>query len=136
MKWQGNVGTVIVVRKNGRYLDPKHLKVLCDFCQYHMQRLFQDLLEDMQNSSKRQAVEDELTHTAFERYFQEYRIKMLKKYKKKESEQYGQWQRLQSPYLIDGPSPIPEAVEPEEPQVTYLVNTREDLARVKANFAR
>lgn len=40
MKWQGHVGTVIVVRGDGRYLDPKHLEVLCDFCQYRMQRLF------------------------------------------------------------------------------------------------
>ncbi len=51
-----------------------------------MQRLFQDLWEDMQDSSKKQAVENKLTHTAFERYFQEYRTKMLKKYKKKEPE--------------------------------------------------
>ena len=67
MEWQGHVGTVIVVRGDGRYLDPKHLEILCDFCQRRMQRLFQDLLEDPQDSRKKQAVDDELSHPAFER---------------------------------------------------------------------
>ena len=72
MKWQVYVGTVIVVRGDGRYLDLKHLEVLCDFCQYLMQRILQDLWEDSQDCSKKQAVEDELSHTAFERFFQEH----------------------------------------------------------------
>ena len=60
---------------------------------------------------------------------------MLEKYKE-EPEQYGGWQRLQSPYTMDGPSPIPKAAEPEEPHITYLVNTRRDLAELKDKFAR
>lgn len=39
-RWQHNVGNVLVVRDDMKELLPKHLEVLCDFCQHKLSKAF------------------------------------------------------------------------------------------------
>ena len=100
MIWQGNVGTVTVVREDKKPLDRNHLKVLTNFCQYYVQPRLTLFIEDMENLEKKRIVDEQLTRSAFEEYFQKYRANMIRKCEKKgDSVLLRRWQRLASPYL-------------------------------------
>lgn len=99
MEWQGYIGTVIVVRKDEKHLDSKHLEVLIGFCRYHMQPLIEAFIEDERDLQKKEVVDKHLTRQAFENYFQQYQTNMVKQYEKEDHPiLVEQWQEMASPY--------------------------------------
>jgi hypothetical protein len=45
LKWQNNVGSVVVMRKDKKLLLPEHVTVLAEYCQFHHADLFQQQME-------------------------------------------------------------------------------------------
>jgi len=45
MKWDKDVGSVLVVRADGKDLSPRQCEALCDFCQFKMQPMFGEFWE-------------------------------------------------------------------------------------------
>jgi hypothetical protein len=94
MEWQNNVGSVIVVRADGKDLSPHHCEVLCTFCQFEMQPLFEDSMGagmDPENPTSKDAVLQQMTKENFERYFTQYRASWLA--------EDPSWSATKSPYL-------------------------------------
>lgn len=99
-EWQGFVGTIVAVRQDGMSLDPNHLEVLCDFCQYHMgPHIFQDYLVD---NGRKAAIDRALTRNAFEEYFQAYETRKIG--------DDASWEVVLSPYY-DVPPKAPSRTE-------------------------
>lgn len=94
MQWQNNVGSVLVVRADGKDLSPHHCEVLCSFCQFKMQPLFEDSIEadmDSEQPMSKDAVLQQMTKEKFERYFTQYRASLLAV--------DPSWSATKSPYL-------------------------------------
>jgi hypothetical protein len=94
MEWQNKVGSVLVVRSDGKDLSPHHCEVLCTFCQFKMQPLFEDSMGagmNPENPMSKDAVLQQMTKKNFERYFTEYRASLLA--------EDPSWSATKSPYL-------------------------------------
>ena len=70
-KWQNDVGSVLVVRRDGRDLSVQRIEALCHFCQFKMQPLF----ENAQMS--RAEVQGYLTLQGFAEYFHEMKLRKI-----------------------------------------------------------
>ena len=79
---------------DGKDLSLHHCEVLCDFCQFKMQPLFEDSIGagmDPEHPMSKDAVLQQMTKEKFERYFTQYRASQL--------ENDPSWLATQSPYL-------------------------------------
>lgn len=101
MKWQSNVGTVLVVREDGKDLTPNQMEAICEYCQGTLQSLFEKALA----TGNHKAVMNALTREKFAIFFEEY--------KRKRSVQDPSLANLQS--LFETGSPINSQKEPKEP---------------------
>ncbi|KAI9879647.1 MAG: hypothetical protein M1830_007754 [Pleopsidium flavum] len=70
--WQDSVGSVMVVRQDGKYLSSLHMEVLCAFCQYKVRPLFE---QQMKVEEERDSVLKELTPEKFMEFFEAYRTR-------------------------------------------------------------
>jgi hypothetical protein len=94
LEWQNKVGSVLVVRSDGKDLSPHHCEVLCTFCQFKMGPLFEDSMGagmNPENPMSKDAVLQQMTKKNFERYFTEYRASLLA--------EDPSWSATKSPYL-------------------------------------
>jgi hypothetical protein len=94
VEWQNKVGSVLVVRADGKDLSPHHCEVLCTFCQFEMQPLFEDSMGsgmDPENPMSKDAVLQKMTKENFDRYFTQYRASWLA--------HDPSWSAAKSPYL-------------------------------------
>jgi MYND finger len=91
--WLKNVGSVIAVRVDGKELLPKHLQVLCDFCEHKMGPLFTKMRQggsEGTNGLSREDVLDEITRAKF--------IEFFKGYCTEKAVEDESWRGLKSPY--------------------------------------
>ena len=76
-KWQDDVGSVLVVRRDGRDLSVQRMEALCYFCQFKVQ----PLLENAQGSGlvqmSRAEVMGYLTRKGFAEYFRETKLRKI-----------------------------------------------------------
>ena len=93
MRWQNDVGSVIVVRQDRKPLVPKHIDALCDYCQFTLQPLFEVAVEG--DRSKEDAMRS-VTRAKFGEHFELYRKKMMDSCGS-EQEKEG-WKNIPSPF--------------------------------------
>jgi len=93
MEWQNRVGSVLVVRADGKDLSPHQCEVLCDFCESKMQPLFEESCRarTLTMRALKDVVLQQLKKDKFEEYFQEYRARQLNS--------DPSWATTKSPYL-------------------------------------
>lgn len=73
-QWQSQVGSVLVVRDDGKDLTPDEVEVLCNFCQFEMQPLFEDSLDDSYIPRTRQEVMGHMTKEKYAKYAAEFHL--------------------------------------------------------------
>ena len=79
MYWQNGVGSVLVVRSDGRDVTAQQVEALSRFCQFKMQPLFENGLGGGLVEMTRAEVMVFLTPYGFREYFAEVRAKKLEK---------------------------------------------------------
>ena len=77
MKWQNEVGSVLVVRGDGRDVSVQQVEVLCHFCQFKMQPLFENALGGGHVQMSRAEVMGCLTPEGFRDYFAKMRARKM-----------------------------------------------------------
>ena len=77
MKWQNNVGSVLVVRSDGRDVSAQQVEALCHFCQFKMQPLFENATGGGLVHMSRAEVMGYLTPEGFRDYFAEMRVRKM-----------------------------------------------------------
>lgn len=70
MSWQNSVGSVLVVRRDGKDLSPLHMEALCEFCQFEVGEAFES---QMEAEKDRDTVLPKLTRAKFAEFFEAYR---------------------------------------------------------------
>lgn len=70
MSWQNAVGTVLVVRRDGKDLSPLQMEALCEFCQFEVGEAFE---AQMEAERGRNTVLPLLTPAKFADFFAAYR---------------------------------------------------------------
>ena len=87
-QWQNKVGSILMVRADGKDLSPHQCEVLCDFCQYEVQPLYDEYLA---GDLSEDAASQQMTKDTFERYFVQYRARRIA--------EDPSWEAETSPYL-------------------------------------
>lgn len=93
MRWQNDVGSVLVVRQDLKPLVPEHIDALCDYCQSTLQPKFEIALE---GGRSKEHVMRFITKAKFGEHFELYRKKMMDSCGS-EQEKEG-WKNAPSPY--------------------------------------
>ncbi len=73
LEWQNEVGSVLVVRSDGQNVTTREVEILCRFCQFKMQPLFENALGGGLVSMTREEVMGFLTPRGFAKYAAEVR---------------------------------------------------------------
>jgi hypothetical protein len=73
MEWKTEVGSVILVRADGKAITPKHVDALCHYCQFKLQPVFEDSLGAGFVERTREDVLGFMTRKKFEAFFMEYK---------------------------------------------------------------
>lgn len=89
MSSQNSVGTVLVVRRDGKDLSPLHMEALCEFCQFEVGEAFED---QMEAEKDRDTVLPKLTPAKFAEFFEAYRSR--------KAESLLEWRTVASPYDV------------------------------------
>ena len=89
-EWQNDVGSVIVVRQDGKDLTTHQADALCHFCRIKMQPLFEDSLGGGDVDRTREEVMGFMTKKRFAAFFEEYRKEKVK--------EDPSWATAKSPY--------------------------------------
>ena len=77
LKWQNDVGSVLVVRNDDQDVSVQQVEALCHFCQFKMQPLFENALGGGLVEMSRAEVLGYLTPEGFAEYFAEMRAKKM-----------------------------------------------------------
>jgi hypothetical protein len=77
LKWQQDIGSVIVVRKDSKKITPRQVEALCNYCRYKMQPLFEDSLGGGLVERTKAEVLSHLTKPKFADFFEKYRADRL-----------------------------------------------------------
>lgn len=91
MEWQDGVGSVLVVREDGRDVSVQQVEALCHFCQFKMQPLFENALGGGLVHMSRAQVLGYLTPKGFRDYFAEMRARRM------EEGESGGWKTASAP---------------------------------------
>ncbi|KAI9798963.1 MAG: hypothetical protein M1833_004316 [Piccolia ochrophora] len=75
--WKVKMGSVLVVRSDGKDISPFQVEVICHFCQFMLQPLFQDSLGLGECQRTRADVLASITETTFEGFFYAFRQQQL-----------------------------------------------------------
>ncbi|KAI9858377.1 MAG: hypothetical protein M1813_007481 [Trichoglossum hirsutum] len=77
MRWQDRVGSVLVVRQEGKDITPQHVEALCRFCQYKLSPLFAESGGYGWVQRSRGDVLAFMSRAAFEEFFWQLRAEKL-----------------------------------------------------------
>ncbi|KAI9787400.1 MAG: hypothetical protein M1816_007533 [Peltula sp. TS41687] len=69
-EWQNNVGSVLVVRQDGKDLTIQHVDALCEFCRFRMQPIFEASIE---GKKTKEEIMSCLSREKFEKFWSGYR---------------------------------------------------------------
>jgi hypothetical protein len=70
-EWQSYVGSVLVVRQDGKDIDAKQGFAIAEFCQHYLQERFENTFEsDNPKRARVKMVQDHICQAAFERYLE------------------------------------------------------------------
>lgn len=110
LEWQNDVGTVLLVRDDGKELYVEHAEALCEFCQHHLGLLFGNWKEnggsEVTLGKQTRQVDYEMTRDGFKAWFERYRIQQaMQVLGMDETRRYQlgldfKWERWISPYDV------------------------------------
>ena len=92
MKWQNNVGNVLVVRNDNQDVSVQQVEALCHFCEFKMQPLFANVTGGGFVQMSRAEVLGYLTPEGFKEYFAEMRVRKMD-----EEGESGGWETASAP---------------------------------------
>jgi hypothetical protein len=94
MKWQNDVSSVIIARKDKKSLLPEHADALADFCQNHLIDKFQELTESKHGAPRsiprlgKNHVLGEITKQKFLKYYRAWKAKQMYEVKRNQISPY------------------------------------------------
>jgi hypothetical protein len=92
-KWQSYVGSVLVVRQDGKPINAKQGFAIAEFCQHYLQPKFEYAIEK-DARAKTTLVQDYICQAAFEKYLERFKQDLLQTYDSGAST----WAGVTSPY--------------------------------------
>ena len=77
-EWQNDVGSILVVRQDGKDLTTHQAEVLCHYCHFKLQPLFEDSMGGGRVERTREEVMGYMNRETFAAFFEEYREERVK----------------------------------------------------------
>ncbi len=72
-EWQQRMGSVLVIRKDGKRLHPHHVEALCHYCQYELQPMFKHAKGTGSEQTTKEQVLASITPEKISEFFEKYR---------------------------------------------------------------